>query len=72
MEPLASVKQPALVIGNDGDPLHPIKIAEDISGALGNAHYEKLPSRYLEAQFHQECLTAELQSFLDETIFVKR
>jgi 3-oxoadipate enol-lactonase len=37
LEPLAKVQAPALVIAQEGDPLHPVAVAERLAGALPDA-----------------------------------
>jgi pimeloyl-ACP methyl ester carboxylesterase len=63
---LGSIKVPALVIGNDGDPLHPAQIAGALARALPGARLAMVPSRYLEAERHLAALRVELRSFLDQ------
>ncbi len=62
---LAKVNCDALVIGNDGDPLHPAALAQTLAAALPAARYRHLPSRYLDPAGHGEALLREVQSFLD-------
>ncbi len=57
---------PTCVIGNYGDPLHPHSIAKTIASTLPLAHYQHLPSRYLNAAAHQRELVQSLLLFLDE------
>jgi pimeloyl-ACP methyl ester carboxylesterase len=42
-EPLRSVRAPALVIAQDGDPIHPVSVAERLSTLLPQARLEVLP-----------------------------
>jgi pimeloyl-ACP methyl ester carboxylesterase len=42
-EPLGSVQAPALVIAQDGDPIHPVAVAERLATLLPHARLEVLP-----------------------------
>ena len=53
MSQLGKCTIPALVVGNNADPLHPALIARDINGALGNAEYFHAPPKYLEPAAHK-------------------
>ncbi len=64
---LADIACPALVIANEGDPLHPIAVAQDIYAHLPEARYALLPSRYLEQSQHFSALTGEINAFLGLT-----
>ena len=64
MADLARLSQSTLVIGNDGDPLHPAEMARAIATAIPNARHAHVPSRYLETVAHQKALTEEIQAFL--------
>jgi len=65
MGDLAGVVQPTLVIGNQGDPLHPLSMARSLGEALPKANCQEIPSRYLAPDAHHDALTKALQSFLD-------
>lgn len=64
MASLSKVKTRALVFANEGDPLHPIPVAETLTAALPNCCYLELPARYLQPDEHQRALTAAIQTFL--------
>ena len=64
---LAEIACPALVIANEGDPLHPVAVAEDIFAHLPEARYALLPSRYLEQSQHFSALKGEIDAFLGLT-----
>jgi len=55
---------PALVVGNNADPLHPAMIAREISGALANGEYFHAPPKYLEPEAHQAAVLDSIQKFL--------
>jgi pimeloyl-ACP methyl ester carboxylesterase len=59
---------PALVIGNNADPLHPVAIAREISGALANASYFHAPPKNLEPQEHQAAVLQRIEEFLTENL----
>jgi pimeloyl-ACP methyl ester carboxylesterase len=40
---LRAVAAPALVIAQDGDPIHPVPVAERLAGLLPNGRLEVLP-----------------------------
>jgi len=42
VEPLRQVRVPALVIAQDGDPIHPVAVAERLAGTLPDARLEVL------------------------------
>ena len=64
---LAHIACPALVIANEGDPLHPVAVAQDIFAHLPEARYALLPSRYLEQAQHFSALKGEIDAFLGLT-----
>lgn len=66
LDDLARVKHSTVVIGNEGDPLHPHSMAETLAGAIPHARLETISSRYLAAEKHQQDLTRVLQGFMDE------
>jgi len=57
---------PALVVGNNADPLHPAMIARETSGALANGEYFHAPPKYLEPQAHQAAVLDSIQTFLSK------
>ncbi|WP_306258553.1 alpha/beta fold hydrolase [Pararhizobium sp. IMCC21322] len=64
LEDLAGINCPALVLGNNADPLHPPRIARIIAGSLPKGRYAHLPPRYLEAEAHGAALLTHFHSFL--------
>lgn len=64
LEDLAGINCPALVLGNNADPLHPPQIARVIAGSLPKGRYAHLPPRYLESEAHSSALLTHFQSFL--------
>lgn len=64
LDNLKQIKQPTIVIGNDDDLLHPIKIAEQLSELIPNAHYQQLPSWYKHSNAHQHQLIQLIHLFL--------
>lgn len=64
LEDLAGINCPALVLGNNADPLHPPRIARVIAGSLPKGRYVHLPPRYLEAEAHASALLTHFHSFL--------
>lgn len=64
LEDLAGINCPALVLGNNADPLHPPRIARVIAGSLPMGRYAHLPPRYLEAEAHGSALLTHFHSFL--------
>ena len=66
MQDLEKVNQPAIVIGNDGDPLHPADLAQTLAQQLPHGHYRHVASRYLETEQHHRDLNQAVQQFLDQ------
>lgn len=67
LDRLAAIRAPALILVNEGDPLHPPEIGESLARALPRAGLTSLPSRYLEPEAHEKALRAEIRKFLAET-----
>lgn len=65
---LASVRQPALVISSDYDPLHPVDMARTWVAALPNVTHEHIAPRYLEAKRHHAELNQVVQTFLSAAL----
>ena len=55
---------PALVVGNNADPLHPAMIAREICGALAQAEYFHAPPKYLAPREHQTAVLNSIEQFL--------
>lgn len=66
VEELAAVCCKSLVIANDGDPLHPVRIAQAIADRLPQSRLELVPSRYLKPAEHLAALRAAVSHFLDQ------
>jgi pimeloyl-ACP methyl ester carboxylesterase len=65
---LAKCTTPALVIGNNADPLHPPMIARELSGALADARYFHAPPKYLAAREHKAAVIKAIEQFLQEQL----
>ncbi len=63
---LSAIESAALVFVNDGDPLHPIAIGEEIADRLPAAQLIHLPSRYLHPLEHELALGASAAAFLEK------
>lgn len=61
---LATLPHPALVIGNEDDPLHPVALARTLATLLPGARYHQVPSRYLAPKAHSQALLTQIQAFL--------
>ncbi len=59
---------PALVIGNDDDPLHPWEMAEAWHRMLPNSQLKKVTSRYTNDKVHQREVVAAIQQFMNTII----
>jgi pimeloyl-ACP methyl ester carboxylesterase len=64
MSSLRKCSVPALVVGNNADPLHPAKIARELCSALFDGQYFHAPPRYLEPQEHKTAVVKRIQQFL--------
>ncbi|WP_420411050.1 alpha/beta fold hydrolase [Roseibium sp.] len=68
IEKLGRLSMPALVIGNNADPLHPSRIAREIQGALGEAVYFHAPPRYLAPDEHRTAVVETITRFLSHAL----
>ena len=68
MHDLASVRQPALVISSDYDPLHPVELAKTWVASLPNVEHEHIAPRYLEAERHHAELHRVVEAFLSAAL----
>ena len=68
MGELQGMAVPALVIGNNADPLHPAMIAREISGALPDADYFHAPPKYLEPDAHKAAVSQRIAEFLEANL----
>ena len=66
LDVLAAIRCKALVVSNDGDPLHPVAIAREIAARLPRAALRHIPSRYLEPTAHVAALREAVAQFLNE------
>ena len=57
---------PALVIGNNADPLHPAMIARELCGALGAGEYFHAPPKYLDPRRHSAAVVDSIARFLNQ------
>jgi pimeloyl-ACP methyl ester carboxylesterase len=64
MGELQNLAVPALVVGNNADPLHPAMIAREISGALADAIYFHAPPKNLEPDAHKAAVSQRITEFL--------
>lgn len=65
LDVLGRIACDALVIANDGDPLHPIYIGQALAATLHRARLAMIPSRYLAPTEHVTALRGEVRQFLD-------
>ncbi len=65
-EALSGIPCKALVIANDGDPLHPVAIARETAAHLRGAQLQMVPSRYTAPTEHVAALRDAVQKFLDQ------
>ncbi len=56
---------PALVVGNNADPLHPPIIARKINKALKVAEYFIAPPKYLEPEAHKSAIAERIEQFVN-------
>ena len=68
IEKLGRLSMPALVVGNNADPLHPSRIAREIHGALGDAEYFHAPPRYLAPHEHHTAVVETITRFLSHAL----
>lgn len=57
---------PALIIGNDDDPLHPWEMAEKWHQTLPNSGLIKVPSRYTDPDGHRIKVINAIQEFMND------
>lgn len=62
---LSRLHCPALVLGSNADPLHPVLLARELASALPHGRYEQLPPRYLDPAGYQAALNSSFRSFLE-------
>ena len=65
-ELLREINCPALIIGNDDDPLHPYDMAQTIHQYLTNSKLSKVVSRYLDDQAHREIVHQITTKFISD------
>ena len=63
---LAQVSQPAVVIANEDDPLHPFEFGPIISDRLGNSELKTVISRYIHDAQHRQEVRQIIASFLSQ------
>ncbi len=63
---LDSIDQPAVIIGNDHDPLHPYAIAEKIHQYMPASVLQKVTSRYIDDELHSNQVREIIQNFIKE------
>lgn len=64
MSDLAKIDQPALVIANHDDPLHPFELAVEMDKALPNSEMHEVVSRYVDDPEHRRTVRALVTDFL--------
>lgn len=62
---LSRLHCPALVLGSNADPLHPVLLARELASALPEGRYVQLPPRYFDPALHQAALNNSFHSFLE-------
>ncbi len=62
----SDITVPALIIGNEDDPLHPWEMAQTWHKILPKSQLLKVTSRYLDAEKHQNQVTEGIQNFINE------
>jgi pimeloyl-ACP methyl ester carboxylesterase len=60
--------KPALILGNDSDPLHPWAMAEQWHAMLPVSEIYKIPSRYVDPEGHATALNQHIKEFLNQQI----
>jgi pimeloyl-ACP methyl ester carboxylesterase len=68
MGALQNCPVPALVVGNNADPLHPPLIAREIAGALPSGRYFHAPPKYLEPEEHRLAIINSIRDFLQNCL----
>jgi pimeloyl-ACP methyl ester carboxylesterase len=63
---LAAITCKCLVVANDDDPLHPVRIAREIADRLPDARLHLVPSRYRSPAEHFAALQAAVRQFLNQ------
>jgi pimeloyl-ACP methyl ester carboxylesterase len=66
LDALGGITCKALVVANEGDPLHPIYIGRTLAVMLAHARLQMIPSRYLAPAEHLTALRGEVGQFLDQ------
>ncbi len=62
---LVKIQQPCLIIANDHDPLHPFGFGETIQKIIRGSTLEKVVSRYIDNEAHQQQVQKAVLKFLD-------
>ena len=60
------IRQPAVVIANDDDPLHPLDMGKVIAKELPKAKFQKVTSRYMNNEKHTSEVRKIIASFLNQ------
>ena len=59
-------EKPALIIGNEADPLHPWEMAEEWYALLPSSEIYKIPSRYVNPEGHAKELNTHIKRFIQQ------
>lgn len=65
IQSLRKITVPALVIGNEDDPLHPYDMAVQMAQHLPNSTLEKVVSRYINDTTHRQVVYQIVSKFID-------
>ncbi len=60
----ARVRVPALVLGNDRDPVHPIEYAQELARAIPGAEFREITSKAVSLNQHNADVQREVEEFL--------
>lgn len=63
---LGRLQSPALVFGNNADPLHPPQLARALAVALPHGKYQQIAPRYIAGKQHLSELNSHISMFVDE------
>ena len=63
--PLERLRMPALVVGTEGDPIHPMEYAERWAGHLLTSRLARITPKSVDPDIYTQAIRNELQQFLD-------
>ena len=64
-EEVERLKMPALVVGNEPDPVHPLEFAREWAQRLPQGRFARVPAKSLDPEGHREVLRREVASLLE-------